>query len=139
MSRNSGELFEFGPFVLDPAKQQLFRAGEAVPLTPKTFDLLRVLVVNRDRTVSKDELIKTVWPDTVVEESNLTQQISAVRKALGESAGGVGGPGFDLLCPHAFEATWNGGPGVTGDGLLARSMLSSGPTKPASCALRREP
>src|SRR5215831_7141229 len=87
MSPTSGDLFEFGPFVLDPAKHQLLRDGEAVPLTPKTFDLLRVLVENHDRMLSKEELIKTVWPDSYVDQSNLTQQISMIRRALGESAG----------------------------------------------------
>lgn len=87
MSPRSGDLFEFGPFVLDPAKQQLFREGEAVPLTPKTFDLLRFLVENHDRTVSKEELIKTVWPDSFVDQSNLTQQIAMIRRALRETAG----------------------------------------------------
>jgi DNA-binding winged helix-turn-helix (wHTH) protein/TolB-like protein/tetratricopeptide (TPR) repeat protein len=80
-------LFEFGSFVLDPAKHQLLRDGEAVPLTPKTFDLLRVLVENHDRMLSKEELIKTLWPDSYVDQSNLTQQISMIRRALGESAG----------------------------------------------------
>src|SRR5215831_14437390 len=87
MSPTSGDLFEFGPFVLDPAKHQLLRDGEAVPLTPKTFDLLRVLVENHDRMLSKEELIKTLWPDSYVDQSNLTQQISMIRRALGESAG----------------------------------------------------
>ena len=87
MSPRPEDLFEFGPFVLDPAKQQLFRDGEAVPLTPKTFDLLRVLVENHDRTLSKEELIKAVWPDSFVDQSNLTQQIAMIRRALGETAG----------------------------------------------------
>jgi DNA-binding winged helix-turn-helix (wHTH) protein/TolB-like protein/tetratricopeptide (TPR) repeat protein len=87
MQLTSGHLYEFGPFVLDTARHLLLREGNPVPLTPKTYDLLRVLVENSGRMILKDELIKLVWVDSFVEESNLTQQISAVRKALGESAG----------------------------------------------------
>ncbi|HLB92488.1 MAG TPA: winged helix-turn-helix domain-containing protein, partial [Terriglobales bacterium] len=57
-----------------------------MPLTPKAFDLLLVLVQNAGRIVSKDELMKTVWPDSFVEESNLTQTVFMVRKALDETA-----------------------------------------------------
>ena len=87
MRLTSGHLYEFGPFVLDTAQHLLLREGNPVPLTPKTYDLLLVLVESRGRMILKDELIKSVWADSFVEESNLTQQISAVRKALGESAG----------------------------------------------------
>ena len=84
MQLTSGHLYEFGPFVLDTARHLLLREGNPVPLTPKTYDLLLVLVENPGRMILKDELIKLVWADSFVEESNLTQQISAVRKALGE-------------------------------------------------------
>ena len=87
MGLKSGHLYEFGPFVLDTAQHLLLRQGNPVPLTPKTYDLLLVLVTNSGRMLLKDELMKTLWPDSFVEESNLTQQISAVRKALGETAG----------------------------------------------------
>ncbi len=87
MQLSSGHLYEFGPFVLDTARHLLLREGNPVPLTPKTYDLLLALVENPGRMILKDELIKLVWAGSFVEESNLTQQISAVRKALGESAG----------------------------------------------------
>jgi DNA-binding winged helix-turn-helix (wHTH) protein/TolB-like protein/Flp pilus assembly protein TadD len=87
MSPQSEDLFEFGPFVLDAAKHQLLRDGAIVPLTPKTFDLLLVLVESQGRMLSKQELIKTLWPDSNVDDSNLTQQISMIRRALGETAG----------------------------------------------------
>src|SRR5262245_59654778 len=86
MSEKNGHLYEFGPFVLDTAQQLLTREGTAVPLTPKTFDTLLVLVENHGRLMPKDELMKAVWPDSFVEESNLTQQISMIRRALGETA-----------------------------------------------------
>src|SRR5215472_997051 len=76
--------YEFGPFRLDPAERMLFGEGQVVPLSPKAFDLLFVLVRKAGRVVDKDELLHEVWPDTFVEENNLTVNISALRKALGE-------------------------------------------------------
>jgi DNA-binding winged helix-turn-helix (wHTH) protein/tetratricopeptide (TPR) repeat protein len=78
------ELYEFGPFRVDPDKQMLLRDGEFIALTPKTFQLLLVLVRHSNVTVTKDELMKTIWPDTFVEETNLTRNVFALRKALGE-------------------------------------------------------
>jgi eukaryotic-like serine/threonine-protein kinase len=78
-------LYEFGPFRLDPQKRLLLREDEAVPLKPKALETLQVLVENRDRVVSKDDLMKTLWPDSFVEESNLSQNIFVLRKALGDS------------------------------------------------------
>src|SRR5215471_11072004 len=80
--------YEFGPFRLDSKSCVLLRAGAVVPLNPKAFDTLRVLVENHGSPVGKDELMKLVWPDTFVEETNLTQQISILRKALGDSPEG---------------------------------------------------
>ena len=74
--------FEFTPFVLDPAKRVLLRAGVPQTLTPRAFDLLLLLVQQRDRVLSKDEILRTVWADSVVEESNLNQQVFVLRKAL---------------------------------------------------------
>lgn len=76
-------LYEFGPFRLDPQKRTLLRDGADVPLTPKVFDTLLALVQNSGETISRDELMKAVWPDSFVEESNLTQNIFVLRKALG--------------------------------------------------------
>ena len=87
MLQKSGYLYEFGPFVLDTSQHLLSRGGSPVPLSPKTYDMLVVLVENSGRMLTKDELMKALWPDSFVEESNLTQQISMIRKALGESAG----------------------------------------------------
>jgi len=74
---------------LKTAERVLLREGEPVPLTPKVFDILITLVENRGQIVEKDDLMKKVWPTTFVEEGNLTQNVSLLRKALGESAGGV--------------------------------------------------
>ncbi|HEX8815716.1 MAG TPA: winged helix-turn-helix domain-containing protein [Terriglobales bacterium] len=78
-------LYEFGPFRIDPAHRQLLREGQTVAIQPKAFDVLLVLVENSEKVVSKDDLIKTVWPDTFVEESNLSQHIFVLRKALGDT------------------------------------------------------
>ena len=79
------QLYEFGPFRVDPQKELLLRGDEAVPLTPKTFQILLVLVRRNQEVVTKDDLLKEVWPDTFVEESNLSRNIFLLRKALGES------------------------------------------------------
>jgi eukaryotic-like serine/threonine-protein kinase len=78
------ELYKFGPFRVDAEKETLLRAGEPVPLTPKTFQILLVLVRHSNEVVTKDDLMKTVWPDTFVEEANLSRNIFMLRKALGE-------------------------------------------------------
>lgn len=77
--------YEFGPFRLDDAERTLTRDGQGVALSPKIFETLSVLVERGGHVVSKDELIKKVWPDSFVEESSLSQNISLLRKALGES------------------------------------------------------
>ena len=79
------QLYEFGPFRVDPQKELLLRGDEAVPLTPKTFQILLVLVRRSQEVVTKDDLMKQVWPDTFVEEANLSRNIFLLRKALGES------------------------------------------------------
>jgi TolB-like protein/Tfp pilus assembly protein PilF len=76
------KIHEFGPFRLEPAERQLRRDGKPLPLTPKAFDTLLVLVENAGRAVGKDELMEKVWPGTSVEEATLAQNIFALRKAL---------------------------------------------------------
>jgi TolB-like protein/DNA-binding winged helix-turn-helix (wHTH) protein/tetratricopeptide (TPR) repeat protein len=86
--RSAGkEFLRFGPFRLDADERQLLREdGTAVPLTAKAFDVLLLLVRNRDRTVTKEEFMAEVWAGTVVEEANLTDNISTLRQALGDDA-----------------------------------------------------
>ncbi|MDQ3687877.1 MAG: winged helix-turn-helix domain-containing protein [Acidobacteriota bacterium] len=88
MSGESNHLYEFGLFRLDTAKRRLSRDGRTVPLTSKVFDILLVLIQRSGRVVEKDELMKEVWPDSFVAEANLTQNISVLRKALGEGSNG---------------------------------------------------
>ncbi len=85
MSESKSHLYEFGPFRLDTEERCLVRDGCFVPLTPKAFELLLVLVRKSGRVVGKDELMKELWPDSFVEEGNLTQHVFALRKALGEN------------------------------------------------------
>jgi len=79
------QLYEFGPFRVDAEKELLLRGEENVPLTPKTFQILLVLMRHNKEVVTKDDLLKSVWPDTFVEEANLSRNIFLLRKALGES------------------------------------------------------
>ena len=74
--------FQFGPFLLDSRERQLSREGEPIRLTPKAFDVLLVLVSRAGHLVTKEELLKEVWPDTFVEEGNLSYTVSLLRKAL---------------------------------------------------------
>jgi eukaryotic-like serine/threonine-protein kinase len=79
-------LYRFGQFELDPARRTLSRGDSSVALTPKAFDVLLFLVQNPNRLVTKDELLRAVWGNTFVEEGNLTQYISHLRKALGDNS-----------------------------------------------------
>src|SRR5215813_12633296 len=72
---------------MDSGERILLRDGRLVELTPKEFDLLLVLVENRGRVVEKERLMREIWPDTAVEEGNLTTNISTLRKALEEGDG----------------------------------------------------
>ncbi|MEP6602182.1 MAG: winged helix-turn-helix domain-containing protein, partial [Nitrospirota bacterium] len=88
MSGVARPAYEFGPFRLDLSEHMLLRDGEPVPLTPKIFDVLRVLVQNGGHLVEKEGLLKEVWPDSFVEEGALNRSVSVLRKALGESPAG---------------------------------------------------
>ena len=79
-------LYRFGQFVLDPARRTLYRADTPVALTPKAFDVLLFLLQNPNRLVTKEELLQAIWGGTFVEEGNLTQYISHLRKALGDTS-----------------------------------------------------
>jgi DNA-binding winged helix-turn-helix (wHTH) protein/tetratricopeptide (TPR) repeat protein len=85
MAQTAQPIYEFDDFRLDAGRRLLSRAGETVPLTSKCFETLLALLEGGGETVEKDALLSRVWPDTVVEEKNLTINISTLRKALGES------------------------------------------------------
>jgi DNA-binding winged helix-turn-helix (wHTH) protein len=75
----------FGPFVLDPSARVLRRDGRLLVITPKIFELLVFLIQRRGQLVTKDELRSALWPDTVVEEANLAQSMSVLRRTLGDT------------------------------------------------------
>jgi DNA-binding winged helix-turn-helix (wHTH) protein/TolB-like protein/Flp pilus assembly protein TadD len=84
MSKQAKQLYEFGPFSIDAAERVLMRNGQPVALTPKAFDLLLALVQNSGHLLEKDELMQRLWPEIFVEEANLSNNISLLRKALGD-------------------------------------------------------
>jgi DNA-binding winged helix-turn-helix (wHTH) protein/Tol biopolymer transport system component len=84
MSNQGKHFYEFGPFRVDPDQRLLWRGREPVPLRPKAFETLLVLVQHGEGVVLKDDFINIIWPDTIVEESNLAQTIFVLRKALGD-------------------------------------------------------
>jgi DNA-binding winged helix-turn-helix (wHTH) protein/TolB-like protein len=89
MSKQAKQLYEFGPFRIDATERTLLCRERPVPLTPKVFDTLLVLVENSGHVLGKDELMERIWPDSFVEENNLAQNISVLRKVLGEAAEGL--------------------------------------------------
>ncbi|MET0650207.1 MAG: tetratricopeptide repeat protein [Pyrinomonadaceae bacterium] len=105
MEQTNERVYEFGPFRLNPARRVLLREGQPVALTAKVFDTLVIFVERRGRVLAKDELMTALWPDTAVEENNLTQHVSVLRKALGERAGAhryvvtVPGRGYSFVEP----------------------------------------
>src|ERR1700741_4171251 len=113
MGDESRQYYEFGRFRIDIAQRLLFRDQEIVSLTPKVFDMLLTLVESSGEVVSKDSLMKKVWPDSFVEEGNLTQNISLLRKALGEGRNGnqyietVARRGYRFVAP--VSESWDQG------------------------------
>ena len=96
MSGQTVRFYEFGPFCVDVSSRVLRRGGDALPLEPKVFDTLLVLIENHGKVVSKEELMKAVWgPDTFVEEGSIARNISLLRKTID------GGPG-DTQCIATF-------------------------------------
>ncbi len=105
------QIYEFGDFRLDAAKRLLTKGvDEPLPLTPKVFDTLLYLVRHNGRVVGKDELMREIWTDSIVEENNLSQNVSILRRVLGEKPGEgrfittVPGHGFRFV-PEVREAS----------------------------------
>lgn len=122
--------YVFGPFVLLPGQRQLIDAGgERVVLRGLVFDLLLLLIENRGRVVGKSELLETLWPDTVVEENNLNQTVSALRQALGD----------DPRAPHYIATVRGRGYQFVGDlrSEEVREATGREPLRPAAPRWRR--
>ncbi|MDX2031850.1 MAG: LpqB family beta-propeller domain-containing protein [Blastocatellia bacterium] len=106
---NRHQLYKFGPFSLDATAKVLLREGQAVSMTRKAVETLLVLVENEGQVVSKEEMLRAIWPDRVVDEANLTQNIAMVRRALGVEAGSPAfietfpGRGYRLKGPVHLE------------------------------------
>ncbi len=110
----ASSVHEFGLFRLDSAERLLLREGQPVSLTPKAFDLLVYLVDHAGRLVTKQALMSALWPDSFVEEANLTFTVSALRKALGDGQDGeqfiqtVPTRGYRFVAPVTHDEDWAG-------------------------------
>src|SRR5262245_14116555 len=89
MTPDNSPVYEFGAFRLEVGERRLLYEGRPMPLTTKVFDTLRVLLERPGRLFTKDELMQRIWPDTVVEENNLSHNISVLRRLLKEQPGGL--------------------------------------------------
>ena len=88
MNESQSQIYEFDEFRADAAKRLLTKGdGEQIPLTPKVFDTLLYLVKNSGKVIEKDELMREIWTDSIVEENNLNQNISILRRVFGEKPG----------------------------------------------------
>src|SRR5579862_3342032 len=111
MAADVASIYEFGPFLLDPSRHTLLRDGQPLRLTPKTFDMLVLLVQWRGRLVAKSDLMNALWPGTFVDESNLTQTVFMLRKALGDTGScqqyvaTVSGRGYRFAVPVRCQTT----------------------------------
>ncbi|MBA3832805.1 MAG: winged helix-turn-helix domain-containing protein [Chthoniobacterales bacterium] len=111
MTKRLHPTFEFGDFRIDLAKRRLTRKeGEAVPLRPRVFDTLLHLVEHSGKVLEKEELMAAIWPDQIVEENNLSQNISVLRRALGDNSAApsyimtVSGRGYRFLAEVRGDA-----------------------------------
>ncbi len=87
MSSKTHQAYEFDGYRIETGKRRLLRAENPVPLTPKVFDTLLYLVQHKGEVVTKEDLMKAIWPDRIVEENNLSQNISTLRRVLGQGQG----------------------------------------------------
>src|SRR5436305_12793360 len=87
MTAPPARVYEFGDFHLDAAKRLLWRGDAPVALTPRVFETLLCLVEHHDTVLDKERLMEAVWPNSIVEENNLTQNISTLRRVFGETPG----------------------------------------------------
>ena len=102
---DSANLFRFGEFELRPGTRKVTRGGVEIPLPPRPFEVLAYLVIHAGRIVTKDELLTAIWPNSIVEEGNLSQHVFHLRKALDDPQGGTGlirtvpGRGYEFTAP----------------------------------------
>jgi eukaryotic-like serine/threonine-protein kinase len=112
--KETPHFYDFGPFRIDADQRVLFRDGEPVALAPKAFDMLLLLVRNQGKIIEKEELMKALWPDSFVEESNLPQNVFTLRKALDERRDGerfietIPRRGYRFVAPVSIALSQNG-------------------------------
>jgi Tol biopolymer transport system component/DNA-binding winged helix-turn-helix (wHTH) protein len=133
-AEKAGGVYDFGPFRLDSAERLLLREGRPVALTPKAFDLLLYLVQRPGRLVDKHVLMTALWPDAVVEETNLAYTVSAIRRALGDGQDGeqiiqtVPTRGYRFVAPvHELASEWparSSGAGIGKAALVAAGLAT---------------
>lgn len=139
--REAGGPYRFGPFRLDVGERRLLRDGRPIPVSRKAFDLLVELVRAAPRLQSREELVAAVWPDTVVEEANLTWNINALRKLLGDNAGThvyietVRGHGYRFIAPVLPAAAARGTRGAVADGAPPAAARGRFPARTAALTL----
>jgi DNA-binding winged helix-turn-helix (wHTH) protein/TolB-like protein/Flp pilus assembly protein TadD len=131
MDKKESRLYEFDRFCLDPSERILLYDLQEVPLTPKVFETLLLLVENGGHVVGKEELLTTIWPDSIVEESSLSQNISLLRKALGDSSDGrqfietIPKRGYKFIAPVKVVNNM----GAADNGLLDHSITTEASLK----------
>ncbi len=135
MNAPPAHVYEFGDFRLDASKRLLLREGAPVPLKPRVFETLLYLVEHHDTVLDKERLMEAVWPDSIVEENNLTQNISTLRRVFGETPGShrfiVTVPGRGYRFVAQVRTRENGtGPGRIGEASTTDKAL--GQIEPAS-------
>ena len=138
MSAVGPRFFHFGPFRMDLLEHRLWREDEEVALTPKAFDTLLVLVRNSGRLVAKEELLKSVWPETFVNDATVAQNIFTLRKALGGSEGDpfiqtIPKRGYRFVA--AVTQVWDGSVNVSGDQVETADSIRWGETITRSLAV----
>jgi TolB-like protein/DNA-binding winged helix-turn-helix (wHTH) protein len=131
MSSQLRQVYEFGPFRLDAAERRLLRDEEPVPLTPKAFDMLLVLVRRSGHLVCKDELMREVWPNCSVEEGNLSHNVYLLRKALGRDA--AGNLYIETISKHGYRLVAH-----VAEPLVTRAMLAEPTNEHPLAALEGE-
>jgi pimeloyl-ACP methyl ester carboxylesterase/DNA-binding winged helix-turn-helix (wHTH) protein len=129
MTSDEAPIYEFGDFRLDVRERQLLMNGQPISLTIKVFETLKALVERPGRLITKEELIRHLWPDTVVEDGNLTQHISVLRRALGDHGGRyietVPRVGYRFVAgvTRAHDARGSAGPAVPAAGPAGRQEI----------------
>ena len=142
MARERRPCYEFGPFRLDVAEHRLLRHGQPVPLTPKVFDVLRLLVQQSGHLVDKETLLQQVWADSFVEEGTLNRSVSVLRKTLGDSATGqryiqtVPTRGYRFVAPVTDCSAADSASAVEPAAAAAKDIGSAHPARPRFVALR---